>query len=172
MPGYEAYVWMGLLAPKGTPAPIIERLNLLLWVDRCWVASHFAEHLEKLKALRLEWYMLYHNVGTISSRPFYLPYVAFREYGDYCDVLGNLLAVLCGLVQMLDGYDLSAVGLAARAVGLGQLAHAEIDHPQAVMDRARHVAAQHHQLRDFHGVERASVDSSIGAHRTNAGQHL
>lgn len=25
--GYSAYVWMGLLAPKGTPAPIIERLN-------------------------------------------------------------------------------------------------------------------------------------------------
>ena len=27
VPGYEAYVWMGLLAPKGTPAPIIERLQ-------------------------------------------------------------------------------------------------------------------------------------------------
>ena len=80
-------------------ADVFERLNLLLWVDRCWVASHFAEHLEQLKAIRLEWYMLYHNVGTLSSRPFYLPYVAFREYGDYCDVLGNLLAVLCGLAD-------------------------------------------------------------------------
>jgi len=27
VPGYEAYVWMGLLAPKGTPAAIVERLN-------------------------------------------------------------------------------------------------------------------------------------------------
>jgi tripartite-type tricarboxylate transporter receptor subunit TctC len=27
VPGYEAYVWMGLLAPKGTPPAIIERLN-------------------------------------------------------------------------------------------------------------------------------------------------
>jgi len=27
VPGYEAYVWMGLLAPKGTPASIIERLH-------------------------------------------------------------------------------------------------------------------------------------------------
>ena len=27
VPGYEAYVWMGLLAPKGTPAAIIDRLN-------------------------------------------------------------------------------------------------------------------------------------------------
>lgn len=27
VPGYEAYVWMGLLAPKGTPTAIVERLN-------------------------------------------------------------------------------------------------------------------------------------------------
>ena len=27
VPGYEAYVWMGLLAPKGTQAAIIERLH-------------------------------------------------------------------------------------------------------------------------------------------------
>ena len=80
-------------------ADVFERLNLLLWVDRCWIPAHFAEHLERLKRMRLEWYMLYHNVGTISSRPFYLPYVAFREYGDYCDTLGNLLAVLCGLAD-------------------------------------------------------------------------
>jgi tripartite-type tricarboxylate transporter receptor subunit TctC len=27
VPGYEAYVWMGLLAPKGTPAPIIDKVQ-------------------------------------------------------------------------------------------------------------------------------------------------
>ncbi len=27
LPGYAAYVWLGLLAPKGTPAPIVDRLN-------------------------------------------------------------------------------------------------------------------------------------------------
>ncbi|HVE48856.1 MAG TPA: tripartite tricarboxylate transporter substrate binding protein [Casimicrobiaceae bacterium] len=27
VPGYEAYVWMGLLAPKGTPRPIIDKLH-------------------------------------------------------------------------------------------------------------------------------------------------
>ena len=27
LPGYSAYVWMGLLAPKGTPQPIVERLQ-------------------------------------------------------------------------------------------------------------------------------------------------
>jgi tripartite-type tricarboxylate transporter receptor subunit TctC len=26
VPGYEAYVWMGLLAPKGTPAPIVDKV--------------------------------------------------------------------------------------------------------------------------------------------------
>ncbi|MBW7881708.1 MAG: glycogen debranching protein, partial [Caldilineaceae bacterium] len=51
-------------------AGVHERLNLLMWIDRCWVAEHFAEHLERLKLIRLEWFMLYHNVGTISSRPF------------------------------------------------------------------------------------------------------
>ncbi|MEO5784087.1 MAG: tripartite tricarboxylate transporter substrate binding protein [Casimicrobiaceae bacterium] len=27
LPSFEAYVWMGLLAPKGTPQPIIDKLN-------------------------------------------------------------------------------------------------------------------------------------------------
>jgi glycogen debranching enzyme len=80
-------------------AGIHERLNALMWIDRCWVAEHFAQHLERLKAFRLEWYMLYHNIGTISSRPYYLPWVAFREYGDWCDGLGNLLAILTGLAD-------------------------------------------------------------------------
>jgi glycogen debranching enzyme len=81
-------------------AGVHERLNLLMWIDRHWDAAQFAERLERLKAMRLEWYMLYHNVGTISSRPYYLPYVAFREYGDYCDVLGNLLAILCNIADL------------------------------------------------------------------------
>jgi GH15 family glucan-1,4-alpha-glucosidase len=80
-------------------AEIHERINLLMWIDRCWIAEHFAEQLEKLKAIRLEWFMLYHNIGTISSRPYYLPWVAFREYGDWCDSLGNCLAVLTGVAD-------------------------------------------------------------------------
>ena len=80
-------------------ADLHERLNLLLWIDRCWVAKHFASHLEKLKSIRLEWFMLYHNIGTISSRPFYLPWVAFRDYGDWCDSLGNVLAIITGVAD-------------------------------------------------------------------------
>lgn len=80
-------------------AQIHERINLLMWIDRCWVAEHFAEHLERLKAIRLEWFMLYHNIGTISSRPYFLPWVAFREFGDWCDTLGNCLAILAGITD-------------------------------------------------------------------------
>jgi tripartite-type tricarboxylate transporter receptor subunit TctC len=27
VPGYEAVIWLGIMAPKGTPAPIVQRLN-------------------------------------------------------------------------------------------------------------------------------------------------
>ena len=81
------------------PAGIHQRINLLLWIERTWDAVHFAEHLEKLKSMHLEWFMLYHNMGTISSRPYYMPWVAFREYGDWCDSFGNLLAILTGVAD-------------------------------------------------------------------------
>ena len=43
--GYSAYVWMGLLAPKGTPAAVIERLHreLKVVMASAEVKSHFAE---------------------------------------------------------------------------------------------------------------------------------
>jgi glycogen debranching enzyme len=102
-----AYEQMHRRLPTGTPrhelevdaAGVHERINLLLWIDRCWVAEHFAEQLERLKQIRLEWFMLYHNIGTISSRPYYLPWVAFREYGTWCDSLGNCLAILTGVAD-------------------------------------------------------------------------
>lgn len=107
-------------------AGIHERLNLLMWIDRCWVAEHFAEHLEKLKAIRLEWFMLYHNIGTISSRPFYLPWVAFREYGDWCDSLGNLLAILTGIA---DGHRAEHILRYMHQVGMAEPYPTKAIHP-------------------------------------------
>jgi len=101
--------------PGVDAAGVHQRINLLFWIDRCWVAEHFAEHLEKLKAIRLEWFMLYHNIGAISSRPFYLPWVAFREYGDWCDSLGNLLAILTGIA---DGHHTEHILRYMRQVGM------------------------------------------------------
>jgi GH15 family glucan-1,4-alpha-glucosidase len=105
---------------------IHERINLLMWIDRCWVAEHFASHLEKLKAIRLEWFMLYHNIGTISSRPFYLPWVAFREYGDWCDSLGNLLAILTGVA---DGHRAQHILTYMKQVGMAQPFPTKAIHP-------------------------------------------
>jgi len=105
---------------------IHERINLLFWVDRCWVAEHFAEHLERLKAIRLEWFMLYHNIGTISSRPFYLPWVAFREYGDWCDSLANLLAILTGVA---DGHRAEHILRYMRQVGMAEPFPTKAIHP-------------------------------------------
>jgi tripartite-type tricarboxylate transporter receptor subunit TctC len=45
LPGFSAYVWMGLLAPKGTPVAIIERLHreLKVVLASAEVKTHFAE---------------------------------------------------------------------------------------------------------------------------------
>ncbi|MDM8528798.1 glycoside hydrolase 100 family protein [Anaerolineales bacterium HSG24] len=107
-PAYQPFI---------SPAGIHERINLLMWIDRCWVADHFADHLEKLKSIRLEWFMVYHNLGTISSRPFYLPWVAFREYGDWCDSLGNLLAILTGVA---DGHRTEHILRYMQQVGMAE----------------------------------------------------
>ena len=36
---------------------------------------------------------------VLVKRPYFLPYVAFRDFGDYCDVFGNLLAILFGVTN-------------------------------------------------------------------------
>jgi len=36
---------------------------------------------------------------VLVKRPFFLPYVAFRDFGDYCDVFGNLIAILFGVAN-------------------------------------------------------------------------
>ena len=36
---------------------------------------------------------------VLVKRPFFLPYVAFRDFGDHCDVFGNLLTILFGIAS-------------------------------------------------------------------------
>lgn len=129
-----AHAAMHRALPSGTPiyrsvvdaAGVLERINLLMWIDRCWVADHFAEHLDRLKAIRLEWFMLYHNIGTISSRPYYLPFVAFREYGDWFDSLGNCLAILCGVA---DGHHRQHILRYMHQVGIAEPFPTKAIHP-------------------------------------------
>ena len=46
LPGYEAYVWLGILAPKGTPKPIIDRLHreLVAVMALPDVRTYYANH--------------------------------------------------------------------------------------------------------------------------------
>ncbi|TMG89267.1 MAG: tripartite tricarboxylate transporter substrate binding protein [Betaproteobacteria bacterium] len=55
VPGYEAYVWMGLLAPKGTPAPIVDKL--------------FRELTQALATSEVKTYMASAGIEIVGSTP-------------------------------------------------------------------------------------------------------
>ncbi|MDQ3458510.1 MAG: glycogen debranching protein [Deinococcota bacterium] len=71
------------------------KLNAVLWVgpesprDWSWLASERKEWVYTLRRLETE----------LVERPFYLPYLAFRDYADRFDTLGNLLAILFGVAD-------------------------------------------------------------------------
>jgi glycogen debranching enzyme len=71
------------------------KLNMLLWVgpevkrDYAWVAEH-----------RAEWLYPMHRIDAeLVQRPYYLPYVAFRDFADRFDAVGNVFAVLFGVAD-------------------------------------------------------------------------
>ena len=45
LPGYEGVLWMGIVAPAGTPKPVVEKLAAA--VRRTVGAPHLAERLER-----------------------------------------------------------------------------------------------------------------------------
>jgi glycogen debranching enzyme len=74
-------------------------LNELHWVDapdglwdRATSAAIRGDHLEARRLAQL-------TTSVLWRRPFYLPWVGFRSYGDWCDVLGNALAILAGVAD-------------------------------------------------------------------------
>lgn len=79
----------------GRAADIRYKINQLLWVgpevrrDEEWIRHN-----------RMEWLYPTRLVDTVlQERPYYLPYMAFRDYGDRFDSLGNLLAILFGVAD-------------------------------------------------------------------------
>ncbi|RPI96199.1 MAG: glycogen debranching protein, partial [Chloroflexi bacterium] len=78
-----------------TAADIRRKINTLLWVG-----PEEPKDWERLRQERQEWLYPIKRVETeLVVRPFYLPYIAFRDYADRFDTLGNLLAVLFGVAD-------------------------------------------------------------------------
>jgi glycogen debranching enzyme len=75
------------------------RLNALHWVESdhgLWSSvSSPALTGDRLESRRL----VQATVTQLWARPFYLPWVGFRDFGDWCDVLGNTLAVLARIAD-------------------------------------------------------------------------
>lgn len=89
-----------------------EKIDTLMWVG-----PESKKDLERLGVERREWlYPVQRMQVELVERPFYLPYVAFRDFADRFDTLGNLLAILLGVAdaakteKILDYMD--ATGLA------------------------------------------------------------
>jgi glycogen debranching enzyme len=76
-------------------ADVRHKIDRLLWIgpeepmDYDWIRQE-----------RKEWLYVRRRVETeLVERPFYLPYMAFRDYADRFDTLGNLLAILFGVAD-------------------------------------------------------------------------
>ena len=76
-------------------ADVRRKINTLLWVgaeepkDWTAIAQERKEWLYTLKRIETE----------LVERPFYLPYVAFRDYADRFDTFGNLIAIIFGVAD-------------------------------------------------------------------------
>ncbi|MCZ7544205.1 MAG: GH116 family glycosyl hydrolase [Anaerolineae bacterium] len=101
---YAVWKAMGHLADAlGFPADeytrtaedVRRKINILLWVgpeepkDWDWVHRERQEWLYPLRRAEVE----------LVVRPFYLPYMGFRDCADRFDTLGNLLAILFGVAD-------------------------------------------------------------------------
>lgn len=89
------------------------KINQLLWVgpevtrDRDWMSHE-----------RAEWQYSTQLADTVLiSRPWYLAYMTFRGFGDRCDTLGNLLAILFGVASRTQAESILDY---IRAAGLDQ----------------------------------------------------
>jgi glycogen debranching enzyme len=124
---YDNVLWYAALSSMGEMASMLGRdpepyrcladdvrhkIRIVLWVGE-----------EKNSELgpdcpgHTEWKHTLSQVDPVLvKRPFFLPFIAFRDYGDYCDVFGNLLAILFGVsnpaqeLRILDYLD--QVGIA------------------------------------------------------------
>lgn len=78
------------------------KVNTVLWVgpdepkDWTWIGNERREWLYTLRRIETE----------LVERPFYLPYVAFRDYADRLDTVGNLLAIVVGVADEIKAHKI------------------------------------------------------------------
>jgi hypothetical protein len=102
-----------------------ERLNLIHWVSTplgllppgdLVSPTHPPETRRILQLIAVE----------LWNRPYYLPWVGFRDFGDWCDVPGNIWAILAGVA---DGRRRSAILDYFADVGIAEPIPARTIHP-------------------------------------------
>jgi hypothetical protein len=84
------------------PAPYWRTAGDTVWKvnQLLWVGPEVARDWDWVERNRREWLYPLKLVDTLLvARPYYLPYMGFRSYGDRCDTLGNCLAILLGLAS-------------------------------------------------------------------------
>ncbi len=101
---YAAWKCMGHLADAlsmssqfyfANALDVRRKVNTLLWVG-----PEEPKDFTGISHERKEWTYTLKRIETeLVERPFYLPYVAFRDYADRFDTLGNLLAILFGVAD-------------------------------------------------------------------------
>ncbi len=107
---YDNVLWYGSLramaamaraigAPDGSYDKIADDVRHKIRIV-LWVGPENTEEWGPNCPGHTEWKHTLSQVDPVLvKRPFFLPYVAFRDFGDYCDVLGNLLAILFGVAN-------------------------------------------------------------------------
>ncbi len=101
---FASWKAMGMMADAlGLPAAayfdtardVRAKINTLLWVG-----PEAPKDWDWLRRERQEWLYPLRRVETeLVVRPFYLPYMAFRDYSDRFDTFGNLVAILFGVAD-------------------------------------------------------------------------
>lgn len=108
---YASWKAMGMMAEElgrdGTyyfkiAEDVKKKINILMWVgpeepnDYNWVANNRKEWLYPMKRMEAE----------LVERPFYMPYVAFRDFPDRFDTLANLLAIIFGVADKIKAHKI------------------------------------------------------------------
>ena len=87
---------------------IKRQINTYFWID---AKKSFVKRKSELDNV------YYIASSRLNSFPYYLPFLSFRDYADYCDVLGNLLAILFGIAS---DHQAQAIFKYIESVGIDQ----------------------------------------------------